>query len=178
MDDDRSTKPLAQLSSYPPDSGLARDANMQRTPMCAACHKTFSTAGNLARHLASSIVCTSWLDACPAAFASSLRGSPDMADWDLDRKHAFDGEPRPVDTTDDILTGTLLLDHLLSRDTVCPYCLRMFSTVGCVNRHYKTSLVCDRWRASKLLELMLGQQVRPALVNGRPTAFGRSAIML
>lgn len=174
MDDDRQTLVLASITKE--KTRLSSDADAT----CAACQRVFSTTGNLTRHLKIGTVCRDWLDMCPPALhvwsgGSGMRGKKDMEEWEQERHHALDSDrPVPQDATDSFLTGTKVLECLLNSDTTCPFCHRTFSTIGCVNRHFKTSLVCDRWRATKLLELMEAVGPHPCTVLGRPTEFGHA----
>lgn len=56
-----------------------------------------------------------------------------------------------------MLTATELehcLQHCIEHTptVTCPYCQKTFSTKSCLNRHFKSSIVCDKWRALSALE--------------------------
>lgn len=44
-------------------------------------------------------------------------------------------------------------------ETGCPHCGRAFSSVSCLNRHYTSTIVCDRWRAEDIMTRLGRRQV-------------------
>ncbi len=100
---------------------------------CAACLRTFTTTGNLERHLEASKVCREWLQLPTRAPVQQPPAIPDSSN-----------AVTP-------LTGTRIRDMLAVTGTRCAACGKEFTTVGSLARHYVTSVVCDRWRARRLL---------------------------
>jgi Zinc finger, C2H2 type len=123
---------------------------------CDACFKTFSTAGNLSRHLESSKVCRSWLE---TSKSSLIIGGPRTCD-------RFEAGGRVEDATNmiasmkvkrpcpPVLTGSFIYDKLSVSGSTCQACGKEFSTPGSLSRHYRTNVVCDRTRARDLLDTL------------------------
>jgi hypothetical protein len=140
---------------------------------CGACEKTFSNKGNLDRHVADTPVCKKWLAICPNKtnfFDSTTRKNHDVAnmrEWEDDRLTEASQSPTAQDTTNRVWTGNDILGMLLPNENRCAECGRQFSSVGCVNRHYKGSLVCDKMRAMRVMGYMVERpaQQQPASKN-------------
>ncbi len=108
---------------------------------CGACHRSFSTTGNLNRHLQSSLVCEQWLNSMNTEPRQQLR--------------LFDV------IQDNRITSSDILKHLSKpSQTECKYCHRVFSTSDAISKHLRTSVICDKWRThdvlSKLANVMNG----------------------
>lgn len=138
---------------------------------CQACFKNFTTAGNLQRHMESSKVCQMWIESKPPSAVS-------FNAWETDRA-LFKAQHKPLpDATQDpqlpsvnfeiapealktrkigkpnVLTGSMILDTLTPKGTECSACKKEFSTVGCLTRHYKTSVACDRTRVRDMMAVL------------------------
>lgn len=97
---------------------------------CISCLKKFSNKGNLKRHMDNSSVCQDWID--------NYNGKKEY-------------HPIVANATN-IITGTALQQMLIPTTPSCEVCYRAFSSIGCVTRHYKNSIVCDRIRAHNIIE--------------------------
>jgi len=97
---------------------------------CLSCLKNFSNKGNLKRHMDNSTLCQDWIDNYHT------------------RKEYYPS----VENFTNIITGTVLQQMLIPTGLSCGVCFRAFSTIGCVTRHYKSSIVCDRIRAYNIIE--------------------------
>jgi Zinc finger, C2H2 type len=117
---------------------------------CDACFKTFSTAGNLARHLESSKVCRSWLE---TSKSSLIIGGPRTFGRVPDATNVIAAMKvkRPCPP---VLTGSYIYEKLSVSGSTCQACGKEFSTPGSLSRHYKTNVVCDRTRARDLLDTL------------------------
>lgn len=102
---------------------------------CPACLKKFTSASNLERHLANNHACKNWIEMGKAALT-------DRPQWDLE--HLRGSEK---------LTGTLIKSLIEGEEktTRCVACDHHFGNNSALNRHYKSSLVCDRVRALNVL---------------------------
>lgn len=117
---------------------------------CDACFKTFSTAGNLARHLESSKVCRSWLE---TSKSSLIIGGPRTLSRVEDATNVIAAMKvkRPCPP---VLTGSYIYEKLSVSGSTCHACGKEFSTPGSLSRHYRTNVVCDRTRARDLLDTL------------------------
>lgn len=117
---------------------------------CDACFKTFSTAGNLTRHLESSKVCRDWLE---TSKSSLIIGGPRPEGRVLDATNVIASMKvkRPCPP---VLTGSYIYDKLSVSGSTCQACGKEFSTPGSLSRHYRTNVVCDRTRARDLLDTL------------------------
>jgi hypothetical protein len=50
------------------------------------------------------------------------------------------------------IRGSYIKDLLLPKGTSCKYCCKTFDSISSLNRHFRTSIVCDRWRARDMLK--------------------------
>lgn len=136
--------------------------------ICSACTKQFVDNASLDRHLRNFPLCQRWIDSAPAP------GAGPSADPNSSPNSNPSAEPRLINIANlranPNLTGSMLAMQLGSdrrRNTGdasigtgtganescdCSACGRAFSSPSALNRHYKSSLVCDRMRASALLE--------------------------
>jgi hypothetical protein len=93
-------------------------------------------------------VCQRWLDSAHASGENAL---------DLSMLRADPG-----------VTGSYLAEALSGGDiasgscTDCRACGRAFESTSALNRHLRSSLVCDRWRASKVLDKLAASAKRVA----------------
>jgi hypothetical protein len=115
------------------------DADRVSVYACPACLKRFTSASNLDRHLVNNSTCKRWIDMGKADIDS-------RTDWDLE--HLRGSEK---------LTGTLIKSLVDGTDKATPSCVccdHVFANNSALNRHYKTSLVCDRVRALNVLNTL------------------------
>lgn len=103
---------------------------------CEACERTFSSAGNLKRHLQSSTVCSEWI--ARTKEACFTREFPRVYNIIQDNRI----------TTNDILTK---LDLKPKKNRDCSYCGKKFQTSDALSKHMRNSVICDKWRAQKIL---------------------------
>lgn len=115
---------------------------------CRACQRDFSTSGNLKRHQKSSIACVNWID-------NNLLTNEKYDNYAVDIN-----EPQPRFSKDlipfidalDISSEQMIYKIIPKSDTSCKYCNREFSTVSALNKHQKSSVICDRWKQHDILE--------------------------
>lgn len=135
-------------------------ANEDPGVACSACAKQFTSQAALARHLTNFTVCRRWIDTAHASRAQPL---------DLSTLRAHPG-----------VTGSYLAEVLAggssaldTRSCECCACGRAFSSTSALNRHFRSSLVCDRWRASELLDKLAACAQRVAHVQSADQARGQ-----
>ena len=130
---------------------------MDDVKMCRACQRSYSSVGNMVKHLKNSPVCRAWIDHVTKdpqrpeehddAYAHRQHCHAGYAfDRMEHRREEYDRGPL-MEPTNRVITGTFIQEHLTPKGTTCPYCLRTFATTSGLTRHYKSSIVCDRWRA-------------------------------
>ena len=112
---------VAAAAAADADAGAAAGA----VAACEACGKRFASRWNLQRHLVRSPACKAW--AC--AELVTMRAASE---------EAVAAAP---------LRGTDIEAILQPSGDDCPHCGRRFSSVSCLNRHFRSSVICDRWRA-------------------------------
>jgi hypothetical protein len=104
---------------------------------CPACLKRFSKPSGIERHHANNRTCSRWIALGKLAIC-------DRRTWNLDTVRGSEK-----------LRGTLiksLLDSNPDKPLSCVGCEHRFETNSSMNRHYKTSLVCDRIRALGVID--------------------------
>jgi hypothetical protein len=104
---------------------------------CPACLKRFSTPSNLERHHNNNRMCRQWIGMGKAAITQTGRM------WDLEKVRGSEK-----------LTGTLIRSLLDNTSQRCVGCERYYECNSALNRHYKSSLVCDRIRALGVIDSM------------------------
>jgi hypothetical protein len=126
--------------------------------VCAACTKPFVNGASLARHLHNFPVCQRWIEHAPKRSSSylvnmkQLCANPRLTGTNLALLLASGG--------DQISESPSRADANLFRKHGCGACGREFSSPSALNRHYKSSLVCDRIRASTLLHTIAEESKR------------------
>lgn len=162
---------VISMALAPRDPAFAMKCN---SVQCAACFKHFTSESNLERHMRNAEVCRSWIE-----HAAAKADAPDAMDAVADVQDATDAVPQAAASPRQLLTGTLMMELLAGKpgSSVCVGCGREFSSHGCLTRHYKCSVVCDRVRARRVVDELLssvadfGEMAREGMVKdqGRAT---------
>jgi hypothetical protein len=144
------------------------DNNIEKCPTtdikhkCEACNKYFTTAWNLKRHIEQTEVCNKWLELCPIKTYVAVKNDitnvwdrvkvSDMTNWfkeTLNKKEEYGNIP---DATNKIITGSYIHELVLPTGTSCKYCCKAFSSTSSLARHFKSSVICDKWRGFEVLQ--------------------------
>ena len=104
------------------DDHAVSQENIKTEIYCDACNKKFSTNGSLKRHHERNQVCKNWL---------SLE-KPKVINFDMSIVEFIDNLKDKVTTRH----GNNFI--------CCKYCNTIYSSVGNLNKHYKTTVTCNR----------------------------------
>jgi hypothetical protein len=126
--------------------------------VCEACTKTFLDGPSLDRHHRNFPVCQQWIDAqldgARQSYPSSLLNishlcaNPNLTGSNL---AMLLGNGGGIGGRSNCLLGETRQSNGAPAND-CKACGRAFSSTSALNRHFKNSLVCDRMRASALLD--------------------------
>lgn len=113
---------------------------------CRACNRDFSTSGNLKRHQKNSHVCVNWID------NMTYKNDIHQIGVTLEPVSIYTKDFTPFINALDISSEKLINQIIPKSDTSCKYCGREFSTISSLNKHQKSSKICDRWKQHDILE--------------------------
>jgi hypothetical protein len=176
--------------SAEPVKPVASAEPVEAKPACPACERVFSTAGNLARHLANQRACAAWIaigDRPPplVAVAAEVIG---VDAWD--RCVAMPVADFPCDPCKPVLPTT-------ATSVACRHCHRAFNCAGALNKHLRRSVVCGKWakhdvlldaarlvseahavRAGRTMQKLADKQCRPVAETGHEPLRTRYSVHL
>lgn len=121
------------------DYSAVRLPGAVRVAECPACGKWFTSGANLDRHLANNRACTCWLELGTTAMRTARAGGKV-------------GAVRAANHPTVFLTGNEISAILRGVDASCMLCKHAYADNSSLNRHYKTSSVCDHFRGLRVAE--------------------------
>jgi hypothetical protein len=129
---------------------------------CEACNKYFTTAWNLKRHQEQTEVCNKWLELCPIKTFVAVKDDitnvwsrqkvANMTNWIKETITKKEDYGDVQDATNKVITGSYIQELVLPKGTSCKYCCKTFSSPSSLARHFKSSLICDKWRGFEVLQ--------------------------
>lgn len=143
---------------------ILQDVKRKFTYKCGACYKNFSALWNLKRHHENTLICKLWLDKVNRIYNikwDNIANTNIKIPIDIKNKNNI---PQILNTNK-IITGSFIQELLIPKNTSCPYCHRIFISISCVNRHYKTSIICDRLRAESILKKIYEPNILDKIFN-------------
>lgn len=148
---------LGSVMVRPAPTSSVEDESVACDPLdrkvCEACTKKFVDSSSLSRHLRNFPVCQRWIDSAPQSGTASvvniahLRANPNLTGSSIAMALGPEGLSKRVTPKGDAHDKVHVND--------CGACGRAFQSTSALNRHFKSSLVCDRMRANTMLESLV-----------------------